>query len=1314
MTNTVTNHEKYDVFISYARADAQRDKRILDIVDRLEQAGLRVWMDRDISAQYISFSENIATIIKNSKRVLLFVGDDMPNSSYVASEINYARIQGCKIFVALYAVKNKDNEEYLSLVPARYQKKQAFDFVEVGDSGEAYETKVAEVIRDLSAPIVMGDLSSNFKSIPPGYIPRYEFIDEMEDKLYSGMYGVRAKSVGGFYGRAGIGKSVMANAFCREAEVRGQFPDGIMWLDVKESGNLTYILEQLHTEYNDIPLCFEEEDIKRCIHRFFADKKMLVVLDDVWEHSSGVLQFFAGIFSLSECKVLVTSRDRAVIKAYTTDELVEIKELTQAEAVHMMLRAEKDDLPFDTHLTKSALDPDAAAIFDYVQGHTLSIVIVCAMRRDKIPWKKIRRDIERQRDMIEQALLERNLPDYDYKDALTAIKVSVDALGENNHYYRKLAVLPRNSGIRLEAAKVLWKSINPNITDRQAEKIIRKLNDKCLVIYDEDSNTLYLHDLEYDYLAVTSVQEINGLHKEFVIAYQQMIGGDWINGPDDGYYYQHIVYHMLCNSDCLDTAGALLTDYAWIKKKITLCGCASILQDYRFAETHRPANHECVHAIGRCVFLAGPFLSADPRQLPTHFVGRLKDIDDPFFEGFLDSIYQHEKDFWLRPMARCMMSPYSDLTNQWTVDAGASALACQGNRLTVATRGNAGKIYLFGIDAYDSEFVWEANTAVLAVAVDDNTVLSGDDKGNVDRWMVGDPLANRMLSLGEPILYIGKRDTGELLVGTAGGTVWLQHGDKIMLDYPSTVTAYHLYKDSLYVGYEDGHFVILDVASGTEVLSVDAYKGCRIESICACDAYVAIKVINSEKEDEPMSRIAILDDYLFGRFREVLCLHSTAGGLSMADPKSTGDAAMLLYTDGIHVNAYSDNADPPTRNVAINEHWVIKFLVTDNNIICSDNYGHICCFDMANSLHNSFNAYDSFVMRTMVNKESFGSLQLGIRGVSVDKTDSIVLPDYRIEHGINPVVFCMAKVQGGIVYADRPNGVCLFAVGQKQPVQVPKRNALPLCALGYGAHSAVGYEDGAIFLYDLDGTQWQYCTIPTAVNILCTDGNNLYCASGRTIYAIHENNYRAIATLPAIITHIHAHCDLMFVVYGNNTLECRRIQDGTTATIHYCTEGRVPNGVAEAFAIASYVIFFDAAKGIMCDPIGDFQVQYNKSMRHNSKDRKVLCMDDKVLYCDNTTDDNFGLIIKQIGHKNSKVLQEISSSVYLSILSVDKYLVTASQKDEICFWNKHTWKPVRTINTDSILRMIDVIDGHIAFVSGSHIFWLKIENWDNL
>ena len=90
--------------------------------------------------------------------------------------------------------------------------------------------------------------------LPVDVVPRDEFYKLREMLLREGgnAVGITGQQPVGLHGRGGIGKTVLAAALARDAEVRRHFPDGVLWVTVGEHGDAVKLqialLKQLGTQ----------------------------------------------------------------------------------------------------------------------------------------------------------------------------------------------------------------------------------------------------------------------------------------------------------------------------------------------------------------------------------------------------------------------------------------------------------------------------------------------------------------------------------------------------------------------------------------------------------------------------------------------------------------------------------------------------------------------------------------------------------------------------------------------------------------------------------------------------------------------------------------------------------------------------------------------------------------------------------------------------------------------------------------------------------------------------------------------------------
>ncbi|HRF99216.1 MAG TPA: NB-ARC domain-containing protein, partial [Aggregatilineales bacterium] len=79
---------------------------------------------------------------------------------------------------------------------------------------------------------------NNAPPLPPHFIPRPDEYNKLKNALLSDTSD-RQVALTALQGLGGIGKSVMANAVCKDDFLAGAFPDGVFWLELgREPGEI--------------------------------------------------------------------------------------------------------------------------------------------------------------------------------------------------------------------------------------------------------------------------------------------------------------------------------------------------------------------------------------------------------------------------------------------------------------------------------------------------------------------------------------------------------------------------------------------------------------------------------------------------------------------------------------------------------------------------------------------------------------------------------------------------------------------------------------------------------------------------------------------------------------------------------------------------------------------------------------------------------------------------------------------------------------------------------------------------------------------
>jgi hypothetical protein len=362
--------------------------------------------------------------------------------------------------------------------------------------------------------------------LPPHYLPRVEATAALKAALMSGP-NVRV----GLHGMGGTGKSVVAAAVARDADVQRAFPDGVIWVSVGQNPDAATIQlrqAQVVDALNEPPFGVADvEQRKTRLGRLFENRRCLLILDDVWRGAD------VGAFGTPgpRCRVLITTRDRALITNLGALELP-LDVLTDNEAATLLADWAGQ--------SRQDLLPAAADVIEECGNLPLALAMVGAMVRGKPDrWDNVLHKL-RNHDL---AQIRRDFPNYPYPSLFRAIEVSVEALEPPSarDRYLDFAVFDRNASIPMAALEAYWE---PEGLDKYAvQDVVDVLVDRSL-LQRGAGGRLRLHDLQLDFL-IKHAGDLAALHGRFLDAYGRRCKPDRFSGPNDGYFFENWTYHLV-------------------------------------------------------------------------------------------------------------------------------------------------------------------------------------------------------------------------------------------------------------------------------------------------------------------------------------------------------------------------------------------------------------------------------------------------------------------------------------------------------------------------------------------------------------------------------------------------------------------------------------------------------------------------------------------------------------------------------------------------------------------------------------------------
>ena len=362
--------------------------------------------------------------------------------------------------------------------------------------------------------------------------------------------------ISALHGLGGVGKTTLAAALAEEAARDGAFPDGIYWLTLGEEATeaqlLTWLAELVRF-FGDMEYRAKEvEPTSAHLRGLLRDKQALIVVDDAWR-AEHVRPFrVVGLRG----RLLITTRD-ALIARDVNATLFELDTMSSTEArawiegrLGRVLAPEEE--------------PSAAALAEELGRLPLALELAAAQVADGVPWVELLDDLKQ--EIVRLEVLEP--PGADEQVETTRKRLSVRTsfrsslrrlTPERRERFAWLGVLREDTSLSPEMVTTLW-----GTSVREARDSLRYLRDKALLMRGvprtDGSLTYRLHDLMRDEalrlvtapIASKGDRDLPGLgltltvaHAKFLDLYRiGMPPPPWHTIADDGYLYDHLIWHL--------------------------------------------------------------------------------------------------------------------------------------------------------------------------------------------------------------------------------------------------------------------------------------------------------------------------------------------------------------------------------------------------------------------------------------------------------------------------------------------------------------------------------------------------------------------------------------------------------------------------------------------------------------------------------------------------------------------------------------------------------------------------------------------------
>ncbi len=476
----------------------------------------------------------------------------------------------------------------------------------------------------------------NVPALPPHYLLRPADLAALKVKVLAaaaGPVGVTGRALPiGVQGMGGIGKSVLAAALAYDENVRAAFPDGIYWLELGQTPNLLLRQSQLAEALGDGPRAFEDtQQGKARLSQLLAGKSCLIILDDVWHMSQA--QALDGVSGSGGSRLLITTRDSSLLTGLgAVEHRLDVLDESQALAL----------LADWTGQVAGGLPVAACQVARRCDYLPLALALCGARVRDGLTWE----------DVL-AALDEANLAflDHPHGSVMASMHLSVAALPERDReLYPLLAAVLEDSVIPEAALVGLWGQVG-QLNQQQSRHLLTQLAGESLLRLSGESGkrVASLHDLQHLYLR-QQAGAMSALHEQWLAAYAAQCPVGWATGPDDGYFFQHLAYH-------LHAAGRegelrrLLVTFAWLQARLEATDVIGLVQDYDWLAA-TAGREDALWLVQGALRLSAHVLARDKSQLAGQLLGRLLALaeENEAIATLLAEVRRWQGAVWLCPL----------------------------------------------------------------------------------------------------------------------------------------------------------------------------------------------------------------------------------------------------------------------------------------------------------------------------------------------------------------------------------------------------------------------------------------------------------------------------------------------------------------------------------------------------------------------------------------------------------------------------------------------------------------------------------------
>jgi WD40 repeat protein len=561
------------LFVSYAREDQQLCGRLVLMLGLVVKArGYEVWWDQAMVAG--AWRDQLEGKLQRAVAGILLVSEDSLTSEFVLEKelprllargpvaAVYGRPCPWKSVPAVEALQFLGSTEkaLAELDESRGELAKALsdlasrapDFlglrpiavVPLPDTAAA-----SDVENRAEAPVISGQPAAlhGVPELPAGYFERTADLDQLRSKLLAHGSGAPSPASVGVHGAGGIGKTVLATALARDDMVRRAFPDGVYWVVLGERADPVAAQASLARLIGIDGGFRTVEDGQATLRKALLDRRVLVVIDDVWSAADAEALLVTGLRG----RVVLTTRHLLVLNRVRADR-TSVDRLGLPEARRFLAQATRHPEP---------LPHEADPLIEVVGGVVLALALVGATIVHGTSWADALAEVRAAADMYS---------DESFANQFRAMQVAWRALEEDaRSRYRELSVFGEDVVVPALTIGRLWRH-TAGLDQDESERLCVHLGHRSLLIFD---GGVQFHDLQRAFLQLHTPDSALA-HRQLLAAHAGVPSTRelWSTLPDDEpYLWDHLIEHLVAAGDVTRLEEALV-DPVWILRRYHLHG----------------------------------------------------------------------------------------------------------------------------------------------------------------------------------------------------------------------------------------------------------------------------------------------------------------------------------------------------------------------------------------------------------------------------------------------------------------------------------------------------------------------------------------------------------------------------------------------------------------------------------------------------------------------------------------------------------------------------------------------------------------------